>query len=572
MFVKSAILVLLLSQLLAPSFIAAQTVSSSPSSADVLDDKYNATIKYESVTRESEQLEEDQTRTQTQKADDTTTVVVTAATQTEDSAEDTTKQIDTSTVAVAPEVAATVSRPDDGPSLMVVVQSESGSNEIRPSEEVIKETELSAVAAVDQSIGFGTELNLLFQNDKEPCYDEYGNPRFCEPEFENVAYERTVEVASECGQPASRFCTSSASGAGGEGQIRNCHICDAQHPKKRHPASYLTDSNSANNPTCWVSAPIQVDDNGYGYSTMTNNNSSSSSEQQATTIKGDNVTLTLNLDKTYEILYVSLQFCSPKPDSLSIEKSKDFGKSWQPYQFYSSHCARLYNRQQQQQQLSSLPLSSGNVRSTMHDMASCANVSSSGSSATRVAFSTLDSRAGASLDKSAALQDWVSATNIRITLDRHQAGWIQSTLGLHSSRSHSASELSPQKSSSATTMANQTTTAASDSIIMAPNGQQQQQQPESSQQLTNPSSDTYNYAISDLTIGGRCKCNGHASRCIHDKDGRLQCDCRHNTAGRDCEKCAPLHADRPWARATPTEANICQGEYHHHHHLDRCDS
>ncbi len=25
------------------------------------------------------------------------------------------------------------------------------------------------------------------------------------------------------------------------------------------------------------------------------------------------------------------------------------------------------------------------------------------------------------------------------------------------------------------------------------------------------------YSVADFAVGGRCKCNGHASRCIHNK-------------------------------------------------------
>jgi Laminin EGF-like (Domains III and V). len=60
--------------------------------------------------------------------------------------------------------------------------------------------------------------------------------------------------------------------------------------------------------------------------------------------------------------------------------------------------------------------------------------------------------------------------------------------------------------------------------------------------------------------GGRCKCNGHASRCIKSPQGELVCECRHNTAGKDCEKCKPFFSDRPWGRATVYDANECKGK------------
>ena len=86
----------------------------------------------------------------------------------------------------------------------------------------------------------------------------------------------------------------------------------------------------------------------------------------------------------------------------------------------------------------------------------------------------------------------------------------------------------------------------------------------------------YHYALADVAVGGRCKCNGHASRCTSDRHdmvwsatdgsgvpgaGRETCDCRHNTAGADCERCKPFHYDRPWARSTDTQANECVGKW-----------
>ena len=72
------------------------------------------------------------------------------------------------------------------------------------------------------------------------------------------------------------------------------------------------------------------------------------------------------------------------------------------------------------------------------------------------------------------------------------------------------------------------------------------------------SEDSRFYSLSDLAVGGRCKCNGHAARCsVSARDGALSCECRHNTVGTDCERCRPFYYDRPWARATPARANEC---------------
>lgn len=82
---------------------------------------------------------------------------------------------------------------------------------------------------------------------------------------------------------------------------------------------------------------------------------------------------------------------------------------------------------------------------------------------------------------------------------------------------------------------------------------------------------SYFYGIYDLAIGGKCKCNGHASECIpvpgQSTDGqtnntaRLMCNCQHNTEGTDCERCKPFYNNQPWKMATDLEANECEGKF-----------
>lgn len=76
---------------------------------------------------------------------------------------------------------------------------------------------------------------------------------------------------------------------------------------------------------------------------------------------------------------------------------------------------------------------------------------------------------------------------------------------------------------------------------------------------------SYFYAIADIAVGARCKCNGHASNCItstglRGERGRV-CECKHNTDGADCEKCLPFYNDAPWGRATSKEVHECKGRH-----------
>ncbi|GFO33198.1 netrin-1 [Plakobranchus ocellatus] len=209
----------------------------------------------------------------------------------------------------------------------------------------------------------------------------------------------------------------------------------------------------------------------------------------------NNVTLTLSLGKKYELTYVSLEFCSARPDSMAIYKSDDFGKTWKPFQYYSNDCRAMYNKS-----------ATGVVTKANEQEALCTEAFSQVDplSGARVAFSTLEGRpSSANFDKSPALQDWMTATDIKLVFNK------LNTLGDERRSSDDSAH------------------------------------------------NSYYYSLSDFAVGGRCKCNGHASRCITGRDGRLVCDCKHNTAGADCEKCKPFHLDRPWRRATKDEANGC---------------
>lgn len=315
----------------------------------------------------------------------------------------------------------------------------------------------------------------------DPCYDESGNPKRCIPDFINAAYGKHAEVSSECGDPPTRHCFVTTNEKGET--VRKCEVCDQANHKRRHPATYLTDLNNAHNLTCWMSEP-------FGHYSQ-------------------NVTVTLRLRKKYELTYISLQFCDTKPDSMAIFKSMDYGDTWHPFQYYSSQCRKVYGRQNR------AAITKANEQEPL-----CAESNTEPISGSRVSFSTLEGRPSAyDFDNSPVLQDWVTATDIKIVFNRISTWTMQSDQAISANVLGGSEEM------------NGTNADTIDSVF---------------------------YAVSDLAVGGRCKCNGHASRCINDGEGQLTCDCRHNTAGRDCEKCKPFHFDKPWARATAQEAVECQ--------------
>lgn len=284
----------------------------------------------------------------------------------------------------------------------------------------------------------------------DPCHDDGGAPRGCVPGLVNAALGREVLASSTCGRPATR-------------------ACDASDPRRAHPAALLTSAGSTTSPVCWRSDSL--------------------------TQVPHNVTLTVPLGKAFELVFVSLRFCSAPPASVALLKSQDHGRSWAPLGFFSSRCGLDYGR---------LPASADGPPGPGPEALCFPEPQVQPDGGGLLAFSVQDgSPPGLDLDSSPVLQDWVTATDIQLVLTR------PAVLG-----------------------------DARDSMAMVP----------------------YSYSATELQVGGRCKCNGHASRCLLDTQGHLICDCQHGTEGPDCGRCKPFYCDRPWQRATAREAHACLGE------------
>ncbi|XP_021269242.1 laminin subunit gamma-3 isoform X1 [Numida meleagris] len=301
-----------------------------------------------------------------------------------------------------------------------------------------------------------------------PCYDPRGQPRRCMPVFENAAFGRVPLATNTCGSPPEEYCLQM--GARDASQL--CQRCDAADPLLHHNASFLTDFHSQEESTWWQS------------------------QSMAFGVQHPNsVNITLHLGKSYEITYVRLKFHTSRPESFAIYKRSRADGPWVPFQFYSASCEKTYRKRQRQY------LQPGEDE----QVAFCTDEFSDISplSGGNVAFSTLEGRPSAyNFDGSPTLQEWVTVTDLLISLNR------LNTFG--------------------------------DDIFKDPKVLQ-----------------SYYYAISDFSVGGRCKCNGHASECVPDEAGQLVCMCQHNTSGTDCQHCQPFYQDRPWARGTAEAANEC---------------
>lgn len=308
--------------------------------------------------------------------------------------------------------------------------------------------------------------------DEDKCYDDTGRPQRCIPPFENAAFNLLMEATNTCGEEGgpTEYCMQTHND--NQNNEKSCETCRAGD----HSAVFLTDHETNDNATWWQSTTML---DGVQYPSQVN--------------------LTLRLGKTFDITYVRVLFESPRPESWGIYKRRNEKSPWEPYQFYSATCRDTYG----------LPESKDTTRGDDTRVLCTSEYSDiSPLSKGTVAFSTLEGRPSAYyFETNTELQEWVQATDLRITLDR------LNTFGDE--------------------------VFGDDQVLKS-----------------------YYYAIADVAVGARCACNGHAGECVNSTsvDGRTRrvCRCEHYTTGPDCNECLPFYNDAPWGRATTADAHECK--------------
>ena len=77
----------------------------------------------------------------------------------------------------------------------------------------------------------------------------------------------------------------------------------------------------------------------------------------------------------------------------------------------------------------------------------------------------------------------------------------------------------------------------------------------------------YYFAINGMNIRGRCSCYGHSSQCVpapgeEDIPEMVYgvCNCSHNTAGKNCERCRDFYHDLPWKPSFGNHTHACKSE------------
>ncbi|KAM8881066.1 netrin-G1 isoform X5 [Synchiropus splendidus] len=306
----------------------------------------------------------------------------------------------------------------------------------------------------------------------------------CQPEAADMTQFLKVTLDPPnitCGDPPETYCAL-------ENPYMCNNECDASTEELAHPPKLMFDIEGRNPTTFWQSSSWKK----YPKPLLVN--------------------ITLSWNKTIELTDdIVLTFESGRPEQMVLEKSLDYGRTWQPYQFYATDCLDAFTMEPKTVQ--------DLTQHTLLDII-CTEDYSRGyvwKYDKTVRFEIKDRFAlfagprlhnmaslYGQLDTTKNLRDFFTITDLRIRLLRPATG---------------------------------ATMVDEDNLSR------------------------YFYAISDIKVLGRCKCNLHANSCVYDKE-KLSCECEHNTTGPDCGRCKRNYQGRAWSAGSylpipKGTANIC---------------
>ncbi|XP_028262836.1 netrin-4 isoform X2 [Parambassis ranga] len=294
----------------------------------------------------------------------------------------------------------------------------------------------------------------------------------CSPPLGNLASGRTLLTLSRC-------CGNST--LHHSGCLHTC-LQDA------HPPAHMTDDPFMHPNTWWASAG---------------------------TIQEQQDEIRLDLETQFCLSHVVLVFKSPRPAAMVIERSNDFGKTWEALKVFTQNCSMEFGLPDDFNESGSL------CTSRYTSAAPCTGG--------EVILRTLDPSSAKTLDPySPEALAQLTLTNLRIRLIKAQT--------CPASLTSTASTEIPTSAPYAiyTLLARGTCLCHGHAEYCV------------------PYNSSHNKRQDDNMVFGRCLCT-------------------HHTAGDHCEKCAPLYNDRPWrpANGSSGESNSCQ-RCECHGHADSC--
>ncbi|KAM9497011.1 laminin subunit beta-4 [Clarias gariepinus] len=228
------------------------------------------------------------------------------------------------------------------------------------------------------------------------------------------------------------------------------------------------------------------------------------------------VSIQLDLETMFQFSHLVMTFKSFRPAAMLVERSKDFGRTWKVFRYFSVDCAADFPR-----------ISSGPAEAIDDLICDSRYSGAEPSTDGEVVLKALDPNFHIENPFDPIIQDLISMTNLRVNFTRLL------TLG--------------------------------DDLL--------------GRKKRNPQ-DKYYYALYEMVVRGSCFCNGHASQCMPvyntrgdalNEPGMVhgRCVCLHNTMGNNCEKCQDFYNDAPWRPAGSTDPHVCR-RCNCNGHSERC--
>ncbi|GCC30438.1 hypothetical protein chiPu_0008889 [Chiloscyllium punctatum] len=306
--------------------------------------------------------------------------------------------------------------------------------------------------------------SLVNTDDAGPSWEFYA----CQPRA--MAMKRYLRVKVEppgvtCGNPPERFCAL--------GNPYMCFSeCDSSNPDLAHPPKLMFDQENNGPVTYWQSVTWSK----YPEPLLAN--------------------ITLSWNKSIQLTEnIVITFEAGRPTTMILEKSLNYGRTWQPYQYYAEDCMEAFRMEAKNVRdlspVTALQVICTEDYSKWVGFENEKNLHFEVKERFAIFAGTLLQNMEAlykRMDINKGLRDFFTLTDLRIRLIKPATG------GTFVQRKYL---------------------------------------------------NTYFYAISNVEIMGRCKCNMHANSC-HFKDGNLMCECEHNTTGQDCGKCRKNYKAKSW--------------------------